>query len=487
MVVALLIGGLATGLTMQAMGTTESQDSGETTETADESEDLTQYEESSADPHDGEVSDDFQSLDLAMDIIEQNFVDEIDRDELMNGAIEGMVEQLGDPYSEYLDEEMTEQFNQSLESTFEGIGAEVTKRDDHITIIAPLKDSPAEKAGIRPNDRVLEVDGESVQEYTVYEATSLIRGEKGTDVVLTIDRPGVEDPIEITITRDTIPLTTVYSEVMEENGKNVGVLEIRSFGEGTAQEFNDELLRLENEENIEGLVIDVRGNPGGLLDSVERILANFLEADEPYVQTERRGEPGEAFYTNGQGHKDYPIAVLINEGSASASEILAAALKEVTEYEIIGETTFGKGTVQQAMELEDGLLKITVMNWLSPHGNQINEVGVEPTIEVKQPEFFYLTLIQTHEPLELDMNNDEIEKAQIMLDGLGYELDRMDGYFDEQTEAAVEQFQQDNDLEVTGVIDELTEETLETSILDVVEDPAHDNQLQRALEEVTSN
>ncbi|MBR7552702.1 S41 family peptidase [Allobacillus sp. GCM10007491] len=485
--IALLIGAVATGLTMQAMDTTANDPTTEKETDGKEETDSKNDQEEESESKETKTPDEFQSLDRAIDLIQANFVNEVERQELINGAIEGMVSELDDPYSEYLNAEMTKQFNQSLESSFEGIGAEVTKRDEHITIIAPLKGSPAEEAGIRPNDRVIEVDGESVEDYTVYEATSLIRGEKGTDVVLTIDRPGVEEPIEITITRDTIPLTTVYSDVMEQDGKKVGVLEIRSFGEGTAKEFNDQLLKLEDEENIEGLVIDVRGNPGGLFDSVESILANFLGPDDPFVMTERRGEKGEAYYTNGQGRKDYPIAVLVNEGSASASEILAAAFKEVVESEIIGETTFGKGTVQQAMELGDGMLKVTVMNWLSPHGNQINEVGVEPTIEVKQPDYFYTTLIQTDEPLKYNMNGAEVEKAQIMLKGLGYEMNRTDGYFDKQTTKAVEGFQKEHDLNVTGEINEKTEEKLETLILEAVENPENDRQLKRAVEEITGS
>ncbi|MGM8215222.1 S41 family peptidase [Bacillaceae bacterium W0354] len=434
---------------------------------------------------DEQVTKENKKLDLieyAIMLLEENYVDEVDKDELYEGAIEGLVAKLGDPYSEYMDPETTEMFNQQLESTFEGIGAEVTKQEGYITIIAPLKDAPAEKAGIRPNDRVLAVDGVDLEGYTVFEAVALIRGEKGTEVTLTIERPGEEKPFDVVIKRDTIPLTTVYSDVLTENGKKVGILEIRSFAEGTAKEFRDELLRLENEEKIDGLVIDVRGNPGGLFNSVEDILSNFMEGEAPFVQMARRDEEPYVDYLNGRGKKDYPITVLVNEGSASASEILAAAMKEVGGYDIVGTTTFGKGTVQQTMALGDGMLKLTILHWLSPEGNQINEVGVEPTVPVEQPDFYHITLIRLDEPLKINMNSAEVVKMQVMLDAIGYDPGRNDGYFDAKTEQALKQFQSDEGLSATGVLDEESKNALEELVIEAVNDRENDWQLQKAVD-----
>ncbi|MDQ0352881.1 C-terminal peptidase prc [Alkalibacillus filiformis] len=266
------------------------------------------------------------------------------------------------------------------------------------------------------------------------------------------------------------------------NGQTVGVLEIRSFGEGTAEEFAEELAYLEDEVGIDGLVLDVRGNPGGLFDAVENVLTHFMDGEETYVYTDRHDMEPEPSTLDGQGVKDYPISVLINEGSASASEILAAALNEVNGYEVVGETTFGKGTVQQTMPLDGGMLKMTVFDWLTPDGNRIEGEGVDPTVEQRQPEYFYSTLIQSEEPLEYDMNNSEVRKLQLMLEGLGYDIDRTDGYFDENTVEVVEQFQSDEGLDVTGVVDETTEERIEELILDAVMEPENDLQLQRAIE-----
>ncbi|MDV2582863.1 S41 family peptidase [Alkalibacillus haloalkaliphilus] len=429
-----------------------------------------------------ELGEEFTKIQQVISMLDEYYIHEVDVDSLYEGAIEGVVSSLDDPFSEYMDAEMTQQFQQQLESSFEGIGAEVTQREGHITIISPLADSPAEESGIRPNDRILAVDEESVEDYTVNEAVQLIRGEKGTDVVLTIDRPGEDEPFDISITRDTIPLVTVRPHVEETNGQTVGVLEIRSFGEGTAEEFAEELAYLEDEVGIDGLVLDVRGNPGGLFDAVENVLTHFMDGEETYVYTDRHDMEPEPSTLDGQGVKDYPISVLINEGSASASEILAAALNEVNGYEVVGETTFGKGTVQQTMPLDGGMLKMTVFDWLTPDGNRIEGQGVDPTVEQRQPEYFYSTLIQSEEPLEYDMNNSEVRKLQLMLEGLGYEIDRTDGYFDDNTVEVVEQFQSDEGLDVTGVVDEPTEERIEELILDAVMEPENDLQLQRAIE-----
>ncbi|GAA0462514.1 S41 family peptidase [Alkalibacillus silvisoli] len=476
--VAFLVGGAVSATAMTLASGSDDQPNDEATE----QEEMPDDEIHNDIEENEELSEEYTKIEQVISMIDEYYIDEVDANALYDGAVEGIVSSLDDPFSEYMDSEMTEQFNQSLESSFEGIGAEVTQREGHITIIAPLSDSPAEEAGVRPNDRILEVDGESVEGDTVNEAVQLIRGEKGSDVVLTVDRPGEDEPFDITITRDTIPLETVRSHVEEHDGETVGVLEITSFGEGTAEEFNEELAYLEEDENIDGLVIDVRGNPGGLFDAVEQVLSHFMDGEEPYVYTDRHDIEPEPYHLDGQGVKDYPVSVLINEGSASASEILAAALNEVNGYEIIGETTFGKGTVQQTLPLEDGMLKITVLDWITPDGNRIEEVGVEPTIEQRQPEYFYSTLIQTEEPLEYDLNNSEVEKLQLMLEGLGYEVGRTDGYYDTDTVGVVEAFQQDEGLEVTGVVDEETENRLEELILEAVMEPENDLQLQRAIE-----
>jgi carboxyl-terminal processing protease len=417
----------------------------------------------------------------AYHLIMTNYLEGADEQQLIEGAIEGMLATLGDPYSSYMDIETMEQFNEQIESSFEGIGAEVSMVNGIVTIVSPIKDSPAEKSGLRPNDQVLEVDGESLDGYNLNEAVALIRGEKGTEVVLTILRAGAPEPFEITIVRDTIPIETVYSEMKTIDGKKTGVIEITNFSETTSQDFLAQLSVLEDD-GMEGLVIDVRGNPGGLLSSVEEILSQFVPEDVPYIQIEDQNGNKSPYYSKLKEKKDYPITVLVDEGSASASEILAVAMKEIG-YEVVGNTTFGKGTVQQAVPLGDGsTVKLTFFKWLSPEGTWVHEKGVEPTVKVDQPKYYFTTPVQIEEPLAYDQSGSKIENIQLMLSGLGYETERTDGFFSKATEEAVKAFQQDNDLEVTGKVDKETAGMLETKIIEKIRSGEDDLQLEKALE-----
>ncbi|WP_047980821.1 S41 family peptidase [Ornithinibacillus contaminans] len=417
----------------------------------------------------------------AYNLIKDNYLEGADEQQLIEGAIEGMLATLGDPYSTYMDVETMDQFNEQIESEFEGIGAEVSMVNGMVTIVAPIKDSPAEKVGLRPNDQVLEVDGESLEGYDLNEAVAKIRGEKGSEVVLTILRAGATEPFEITIVRDTIPIETVYSEMKTVDGKKTGVIEITSFSETTADDFNTQLKALEDD-GMEGLVIDVRGNPGGLLNIVEEILMNFVPKDVPYVQIEDQNGEKTPYYSTLEKKKDYPINVIVNEGSASASEILAVAMKEIG-YDVVGTASFGKGTVQQAVPLGDGsTVKLTFFKWLSPEGNWIHEVGVEPTVEIDQPAYFYANPIQIEESLQYDQSDEKIGNVQLMLNGLGYDTDRTDGYFSKATENAVKAFQKDNDLQTSGVVDQETAATLEAKLVEKIRSGSDDNQLEKALE-----
>ncbi|MFC2947249.1 S41 family peptidase [Virgibacillus sediminis] len=424
-----------------------------------------------------------QKISQAFGIIQQNYLEEVDDKQLVEGAIEGMLSTLDDPHSSYMDIEMMEQFDEQIESSFEGIGAEVSMVNDIVTIIAPIKDSPAEKAGIRPNDQVLSVDGEDLQGLNLNEAVAKIRGEKGTEVVLEIKRSGVEDSFEVTITRDEIPVETVYSNMETVDGKKTGIIEITNFSENTADEFTEQLEALEAD-GMEGLVIDVRANPGGLLNVAEEILSLFVPSDIPYIQIEDQNGEKQPYYSNLEEKKDYPISVVIDEGSASASEILAVAMKELG-YDVVGRTSYGKGTVQQAVPLGDGSsIKLTTFKWLSPNGNWINEEGVEPTIEVSQPDYFYTSPVQVEEPFTLDQTDTAISNVQQMLKGLGYEPGRTDGYFSVETEEAVSQFQSEHELEPTGEVDKETAGVLEAAIVEKIREGNDDRQLEKAMEEL---
>src|SRR5690625_913944 len=211
---------------------------------------------------DGDFDDDMEKIKQVYDLIDENYIEDVEESKLIEGAIDGMLETLDDPYSSYMTSEATEKFNEQIQSSFQGIGAEVSMVEGKVTIVAPIKDSPAEKAGLRPNDQILQVDEEELDGLNLNEAVEQIRGEKGSEVTLIVERKGSSEPFEVQITRDEIPIETVYAEIEEVDGKKTGILDLRTFSETTSKEFDEELTQLE-EEGIEGLVIDVRGNQGG--------------------------------------------------------------------------------------------------------------------------------------------------------------------------------------------------------------------------------
>jgi carboxyl-terminal processing protease len=426
-------------------------------------------------------TDDLEKVEQAYELILSRYVEKVEQEKLVEGAIQGMLSVLKDPYSVYMDKETSQQFTQTLESSFEGIGAEVGMEDGKIVIVSPFKNSPAEKAGLKPHDQIIKVDGKSVEGLDLNKATSKIRGKKGTSVKIEIARKGLKESLTFEVKRDEIPLETVHSDIKKYDGKRYGYLEVTSFSENTAADFKKELKALENDK-IKGLIIDVRGNPGGLLSSVEEILKEFVPKEKPFVQIQQRNGEKRRYFSTLSEKKDYPVVVLINKGSASASEILAGAMQEANGYKLIGETTFGKGTVQQAVPMEDGSnIKLTLFKWLTPDGNWIHKKGIKPDVEVKQPVIFATHPLQIDKPLEEDMNSEQVKNAQEILDGLGLAPGRTDGYFSSETTTAVKAFQKNYDLPATGKIDTKTAAKLEVAAVNEMKKEKNDAQLQMAL------
>ncbi len=391
----------------------------------------------------------FQKLYSAYDEIQTKYFEEVDGEELINGAINGMVDSLGDPYSDYMNEEEASQFLEGISSSFEGIGAEVQERNGFITIVSPIKNSPAEKAGIQPNDQVIAVDGESIQGFSTTEAVMLIRGEKGTEVTLTIKRGDMQEPMDVTIVRDEIPIETVYSEMI---GDNVAHIQITSFSQDTFTELKEAISEME-EEGMQAMVIDVRQNPGGLLQSALEISNLFIEDGEEMFEVQARGLEPEIYLASEGNKVKIPVTLLIDGGSASASEILAGAMSESAGIKLIGEKTFGKGTVQTANDLADGSnLKFTTAKWLTPDGNWIHEEGIKPDIEVAYPEYASLPYLDATLELQDGTISEQVRTAEKMLEALGYEVGEVDGVFDEAMVTAVESFQESKELEVTGIL-----------------------------------
>ena len=390
----------------------------------------------------------FDKLYFVYDELEKKYFGDIDETKLVEGAINGMVDALGDPYTDYLDLEEAKQLNESISGSFEGIGAEVRESDGSIQIVSPIKRSPAEKAGLLPNDKVLEVDGTSLQGMSSSEAVLLIRGEKGSDVHLLIQR-GEGEPFEVVITRDVIPIETVYGELVDGD---VGHIRLTSFALHTYEEMVKEMDALKKE-GATSFVIDVRQNPGGRLDTALKITDLFVEPGKTVFQHEKKNGVTEVHQASKGKKIDVPVALLIDEGSASASEILAGALKESTDYPIVGLTSFGKGTVQTPEELTDGsTLKLTTANWLTPEGNHIHEKGIAPDYEVDYPAYASLPFLNPSETYTVGSVGQAVETAEKMLDALGYDTGTVDGHFDEATAAAIRALQTSGDLEPSGIL-----------------------------------
>ncbi len=428
----------------------------------------------------GNLGADFKKIAEALSIIEKDALEKVDRVKLIDGAIEGMIKQLDDPYSTYLNPKAAGDFHSSLQSSFQGIGAEVTLKNGKVTIVSPFKGSPAEKAGLRPEDQIISVDGKSVEGLSLTDAVSKIRGPKGSKVILEITRAGLNTPMNITVVRDEIPIITVYSSVIDQGGKKIGKIEITQFSTETANDFKKQLAELEGK-GIQGLIVDVRGNPGGLLNSVINIANDLVPKGGTIVKIEYSDGKKESFASENRNGK-YPIVVLADKGSASAAEILAAAMKE-NGSKVIGTSTFGKGTVQNTQNLSDqSQLKLTIAKWLTPDGNWIHKKGLAPSITVEQPSYFKAVSLPANKTLQKEMNGTEVQNLQLILNGLGYNPGRTDGYFDTGTETAVKNFQGKMKLEQTGKVEGKTAELLQTELLNKMKDPKNDAQLQKAIE-----
>lgn len=311
-------------------------------------------------------------------MVKENYVDEDVSDvEMFYGAIEGMVASLDDPYSVYFPPVDAKEFAESLSGEFEGIGAEIGLRDGQLTIIAPLPDAPAERAGLRPGDAVFAIDGEDTRGITVDQAVKKIRGPRKTDVVLTIMHEGGEQIEDVSITRDTINIPSILWEMKEPE---IAYLRISYFNEDTAAEFDkavDGILAA----GAKGLILDMRSNPGGYLDSSVEIASEWLPQDTLVVEERGRKETDQKFHNSTGRHRfdGMPTVVLIDGGTASGSEIVAGALQDHKKATVIGRQSFGKGSVQNFEILPDGsAIKLTVAKWYTPLGRQITEDGIVP-------------------------------------------------------------------------------------------------------------
>lgn len=342
-------------------------------------------------------------VDTYNDIV-NNYYDKVNKEELIDAGIKGMINYLDDPYATYFDGTSSTNFNQTLEGNYEGVGIEVTLDNNKVKITKVFADTPAKKAGIKVGDYITKVNGESVEGKSLSDVVSLIKNAKNKEVEITITRDNQEKAMKVTRTTVDMPYTS--SKVYEENGKKIGYLKIEMFSNNITKQVKKELESLKKK-NIDKLVIDARDNPGGYLTQVTEILSLFMTKKDVIYQLQTKNNKEKVYSTSSKATYNYPVVVLINENSASASEILASAFKETYGAEVVGVNSYGKGTVQKTGDLNNGdTIKYTVQKWLTPKGNWINEKGVTPTKEVKLE-------LKENEPLTED--NDNQLKAAIEL------------------------------------------------------------------------
>ncbi|MDD3679618.1 MAG: S41 family peptidase [Candidatus Shapirobacteria bacterium] len=311
---------------------------------------------------------------------------------LLYGSIKGMVASLGDPYTVFLPPEDNEKFKEDMAGSFGGVGIELGYKNRQLAVIAPLEGTPAQKAGVRAGDLIAHIKDEEKGidqdslDLSLVEAVEIIRGPKGSAVFLTLIREGADEPIEIKLIRDEIIIPRVTLEIITENNRKVAYIVLARFGDSTIEQWDEiieQVNQLKNQNNFAGVILDLRNNPGGYLDGAVYVASEFVARGAIVHQESNLGNK-QTFSVNRQGKLTQdPLVVIVNQGSASAAEIVAGALREQRGIVVVGQTTFGKGTIQQSKDLADeASIHITIARWLLPSGAQIHQQGIEPDIEV---------------------------------------------------------------------------------------------------------
>ncbi|MGY0394074.1 MULTISPECIES: S41 family peptidase [unclassified Fusobacterium] len=351
-----------------------------------------------------------------MDVINQNYVGDkkIDRTVLMQGALKGMVDSLEDPHSNYFTKEQLENFQEDIKGKYVGVGMVVQKRvNEPLVVVSPIEDSPGYKAGMKPKDKIIAIDGKSTYNLTSEEAVEKLKGKENTKVKVTVVREGLKEPKEIEITRAVVELKYVKNKMLDEKNK-IGYLRLTQFGENVYPDVVKGLEELQKK-GMKALVFDLRSNPGGALDQAIKISSMFLKSGKVVSVKSKDGEE-QISNREGKYYGDFPLVILINEGSASASEIVAGAIKDNKRGLLIGEKTFGKGSVQTLVNLPDGDgIKLTIAKYYTPSGVCIHGIGIEPDVKVEDKEDYMLFdgMVTNIDEKESKENKKEIIKEVI--------------------------------------------------------------------------
>jgi carboxyl-terminal processing protease len=377
-ILAAFSGGFVAAIVMNSLGNSDLQISSPFSNSAEPSAEATP----SSDPDSKDVTSLFKPFWQSWELVHQLYVDQpVDNTILMRGAIKGMLDSLGDPHTGYIEPQLLQQENAQLAGEYEGIGAYVDTSGEFLIITSPMPDSPAEKAGLKPGDVVIKIDGEDMTGKTGEYALSKVLGPGGTDVTLTIQRKGLDEPFDVTITRAKINVPSVTGKMLDND---IAYVQISTFGDKTGPELKKILKEL-LAKKPKGMIVDLRYNGGGYLTSAVDVGSQFLDEDVLMYEQYGSGEKKEYNIRPGGLATDIPLVVLVNEGTASASEIVAGAIQDYGRGKLVGVTTYGKGSVQNWIDLdnEQGAVRITIARWLTPKERQINEIGLTPDVEIQ--------------------------------------------------------------------------------------------------------
>ncbi len=393
----------------------------------------------------------------SLSLVKKNYVEEVDEKDLVYGAIKGMLSSL-DPHSSFMTPELFKEMKIDTKGEFGGLGIQIGIKDGILTVIAPIEDTPAHKAGVKAGDRIIKIDGESTKDISLFDAVTKLRGKPGTSVTITIIRKGLDKPKDITIVRDIIKIKSVKSRILDEG---IGYVKLTQFQQKTASELEKALTDLYKKE-IYALILDLRNNPGGLLKSAVEVSSRFLPEGKLIVYIKgRSGDKTEFTAKNGNHYFNLPMVVLVNEGSASASEIVAGAMQDWEQAVILGTQTFGKGSVQTVIPLSDGsALRLTTARYYTPRGRSIQTTGITPDIVVRLEA---KNGVETHPVIrEKDLSKHLINDVSGEDNGNGKDSDGDSGKDKEDEDG------KDSDKETEVVPSEVSEDK--------------DNQLQRAID-----
>ncbi len=417
-------------------------------------------------------------IDFMMDTVSESYYKDIDKQTLIEGAYKGIFETL-DPYSTYFTPEEYEKFNTSIEGEFSGIGASITEgKNGYVEVVAPIKGTPAEKAGLMPGDMIVTIDGVDAAGFTTEQAVTLIRGPKGTHVILGIRRAGSEEILKFDIVRDTIIVKSVNYELL---AGNIGYIELVEFSAKTNTEFDAAMAFMVNK-NVKKLIVDVRNNPGGLLNTAIHVSDYFIPMGKEIVKIDYKGTNDRSYKATSE-KAPMDVVVLTNGGSASASEIFAGSIQQTGSGKVIGELTYGKGTVQTISPLTNGgAIKMTIAEYKLAGDYKVNGIGIKPDIEVASAARLTAESLENLAPLSSSAGNSSLNiyAAQQRLELLGYKV-TANGTLDAATKAIIKAFQVNQGLSQTSTLNSATILELE-KVIKSTNLSTFDPQLARALE-----